>query len=79
MQTQQTEIEMIDVDSSNLAQVGYDRKSKVLRLKFHDGREYYDFMNVPPRVHRGLMDAQSKGTFFRQHVQYRFTFRKTLS
>lgn len=77
MSTIQTnEIEMVPVSSSNLEEVGFDRKSKTLRIKFHDSRTYYDFQNVPSRVYDALMKSKSKGEYFRDEIQPRYNFKK---
>ena len=62
------------VDSTAIAQVGYDESAAVLAVRFHDGREYH-YLSVPEQVYRGLLRASSVGAYFHQHVRhagYRF-------
>ena len=70
----QTEIQMVEVQSSNIRAAGYDKETRVLRLRFHDGAALYDFENVPQRLYRGLMKAQSKGTFFKEQIKDKFNY-----
>ena len=66
---------MVPVSSSNLSSVGYDVNSQTLRIGFHDGG-LYDFHQVPPHHHQGLMDADSKGRYLDTYIKkggYRFT------
>lgn len=73
----QSEIEMVEVKSSNIAAVGYDRKSKTLRVRFHYNQMLYDYEGVPASVHKQLMAAQSKGDFFHKVIfSSRYTMRR---
>lgn len=58
----------VPVESSNLSAVGYDPASQVLTVQFRNGSEYR-YRNVPPELHVGLMAAESKGSYFAQHVK----------
>jgi hypothetical protein len=58
---------MIEVESSNIRAIGYDRKSRTLRLRFLSGPAY-DYEPVPPSLHKLLIEAESKGTFFREEI-----------
>ena len=51
------------VRSSNLAEVGYDKKSKILEILFRNGGiwQYYD---VPAYIYKELMNAESHGRYF---------------
>lgn len=53
-------IPMAEVASSNLAQVGYDRAARVLRVQFRSGATY-DYAGVPPEVAAHLLTAPSAG------------------
>jgi len=59
------------VKSSNLKSVGYDPKAEHLQVAFKSG-ETYDYFNVPPMVHQGLMFAKSKGKFLDDSIKPRF-------
>lgn len=63
------------VDSSTLLRVGYAKDSGILELTFVGGR-VYQYLDVPPRIHAGLMRAESKGRYFNRHVRPRFAYRR---
>ena len=60
------------VDSTNLAAVGYDARAKVLEIEFRSG-PVYRYFEVPRAVYRGLMRAQSKGTYFYEKIRYSYS------
>lgn len=66
---------MVQVKSTNLQAVGYDEQTKTLRILFQEGA-MYDYFNVPASVHGALMEAESKGTFFQEHVIGKFKYAK---
>jgi len=61
------------INSSNLAEAGYDAASSTLELMFVDGR-VYQYFDVPEHVYSGLIAAASAGQFFHQQIRgiYRF-------
>ena len=61
-------IERTPVRSSALRSVGYDPKQRVLEIEFTN-RSVYQYSDVPPKVYRGLMAAESHGRYFYQHVR----------
>jgi hypothetical protein len=61
-------IERTPVRSSALRSVGYDPKQRVLEIEFIQGA-VYRYFDVPPKVYRGLMAAESHGRYFNQHVR----------
>ncbi|MGA3052050.1 MAG: KTSC domain-containing protein [Chitinispirillaceae bacterium] len=67
-------MDRLPVSSSNLASVGYDPSSMTLEIEFKDG-SLYQYFDVPVAVYQGLMNADSKGTFFSQNLRndYRYT------
>lgn len=56
------------VRSSHLASVGYEVSTATLEIEFLDG-SIYQYFHVPATVHRGLMSADSHGTFFDAQVK----------
>lgn len=69
----------IKVDSSNLKEVGYDHHKRELKVVFHSypGR-LYTFYNVPARVYKELMEAESIGSYFARNIRNRYhSFAKT--
>ncbi len=59
---------MIPVNSSDLAAVGYDAATSTLRISFNSGG-LYEYYNVPSHIHQGLMSAPSHGKYFHQHIK----------
>ena len=62
-----TGMNMTDVDSSMILSVGYDAKTKTMRVLFASGKTY-DYQGVPAAVHKGLMDSGSKGSYMNGNV-----------
>ena len=66
---------MVHVDSTAIDEVAYDAASRHLKIRFvHGGR--YTYLNVPPRVARGLLAAPSHGRYFHDHIRDRYVFRR---
>lgn len=56
------------VHSSNLKSVGYDPSTSTLEIEFNDGR-VYEYYGVPQQVHIGLMNAESKGSYYHENIK----------
>ncbi|MGI0027090.1 MAG: KTSC domain-containing protein [Nitrosopumilaceae archaeon] len=65
----------ISVESSNLSSVGYDFEMRVLEIEFHGGG-IYQYSNVTESDYNGLMNAESKGKYFAQHIKNKYDYRK---
>ncbi|MCL4535523.1 MAG: KTSC domain-containing protein [Bacteroidetes bacterium] len=61
-------MERTPVQSSNLASVGYDPATRTLEIELRSGRTYR-YINVPKAVYEGLMAAESKGSYFNEHIK----------
>lgn len=59
------------VNSSALAAVGYSKHLHALEVEFVNGA-IYRYLDVPPQIYRGLMDASSKTRFYDEHVRGHF-------
>jgi len=57
----------IRVNSSSVASVGYEAKTRTLEIEFLNGR-VYRYFEVPPEEHQALMNADSKGTHVNQCI-----------
>ena len=64
-------MEMVPVNSKNLAAVGYDPNSAVLCIEFKDGSAY-EYFDVPQHEHDGLMSAESHGKYANQNIYKRY-------
>jgi len=67
-------MERTHLDSSSLASVGYDPRSRTLEVEFRIGR-VYRYFDVPPARYRGLLDAESAGRFLNTRIKgvYRYS------
>jgi hypothetical protein len=61
----------VAVPSSSLAQVDYDSHRAILQVVFRDGTAY-QYVGVPLRTFHGLLQADSKGAYFNQHIRSLF-------
>ncbi len=66
-------VESVPVDSSTLHDVAYDSERRRLVLTFVSG-SVYEYADVPAKIARDLLEAESKGRYFNAHIrdQYRF-------
>lgn len=62
------EIDMIPVDSSNIAAIGYSDALRILQVDFLTGSRYRYF-DVPSQVFQGFLVAPSKGQYLNQVVK----------
>jgi hypothetical protein len=67
-------MEMTNVDSSNVAAVGFDEDSQTLQVEFKNGATY-QYFDVPQAIFEGLLGAASVGQFLNQQVKgaYRYS------
>jgi hypothetical protein len=56
--------------SSNIAEIGYDLKSKTLQVKFTSGA-IYDYYNVSEADYDALMDAPSRGKYLNDEIKWK--------
>jgi len=63
------------VDSSAIAEIGYDEHTKTMEVKFLKGG-HYRYEGVTPQHHQTLMKDKSIGAHFRQHIQGKFKQKK---
>lgn len=74
-------MDMQQVESSQIAAVGYDSESKVLRIRFKpkdetDAAPEYDYFDVPESVHADMMKSKSVGSFHYKHIRDVFRYQK---
>ena len=55
------------VESSMIQAVGYDAKTRTLEVIFNSGQTYC-YEDVPPKIYKGLMAADSKGRYMRAEI-----------
>jgi lysyl-tRNA synthetase class 2 len=56
-----------------IAFVTYDDDASELDITFTSGR-VYRYHQVPPDIYDGLLEAESKGTFFNDNIKEAFAF-----
>lgn len=81
--------ELVPVKSSQIHAIGYEPETRELHVQFH--RHGYDdaggktktpghtyaYSDVPPEAHTALMEAESKGKHFGEHIKGKlFKYRK---
>ena len=68
---QPVEIKRQPIESSVLASVGFDAKTRLLEVQFHSGAIYL-YLDVPEQIYRSLLAAESKGQFFGANIRNKF-------
>lgn len=63
------------VTSTNLRQVAYDPTTNTLGVIFKNNTEYH-YYNVPEVVYRGLMSANSHGSYLAAHVKGHYRYQQ---
>lgn len=63
------------VESSNVASVGYDPRTKTLEVEFHTG-VVYTYADVPGQEYAGFIAAESKGLYLRHKIIGNFMAKK---
>lgn len=63
------------VESSNLASVGYDEKTKTLEIQFHSGG-IYEYRDVEKKIYDELMNADSHGRYFIYNIKDEYDCRR---
>lgn len=58
----------LSVESSAIASVGYDARTRTLEVEYVGGGTYR-YLGVPLRVHDTLMQADSHGAFVNRRVK----------
>lgn len=65
-----THIPMTPVSSNQVGAIGYDPATKTLACTFTRGPGHiYHYPNVEPDTHAAFISAESKGTFFGNHIR----------
>ncbi len=67
-------MEMHQVNSSNVAAVGYEEDSQTLQVEFNSGGSY-QYFDVPQPIFDGLLNAASVGGYLNDNVKgsYRYS------
>jgi len=65
----------VPVNSSNVAEVGYDVESMTLEVAFRNGSTY-QYFDVPENIYKGLLRAKSVGTYLSQEVKEAYRYKR---
>lgn len=65
----------VPVDSSAVESIGYQEAVQALDVEYEGGK-VYRYADVPPRVHRELMAAESKGRFVNTEIKPRYKYKR---
>ena len=63
------------VNSSTAKELGYDKKTKILRVWFTTGN-VYDYEDVPKTKFKNLLHASSIGEYFNKKIKGFYTYKK---
>lgn len=63
----------LPVESSAVASVGYDARTRTLEVEFAGGG-VYRYLGVPPREHETLLRADSIGAYVNRSIKPRYRF-----
>jgi hypothetical protein len=63
------------VESSNLASIGYDLENQILEVEFKHGG-IYQYFEVPENIFEELMNADSHGVYFSANIRNEYEFSK---
>lgn len=64
-----TGIKRQKVKSSQIAEIGYDEKAKVLEVMFVNKGSVYQYHPILHEAYAGLTNAQSIGKYFHQNIK----------
>lgn len=65
----------MDVDSSAIQTIDYDRDRAKLFVRFSSG-ERYVYVGVPAEVCQSFLDADSKGRFFQAEIRDQYPYNR---
>jgi hypothetical protein len=60
-------MQLVPIESSMLAAVGYERETRTLVVLFTTGKAY-EYYDVPEQVYQSLMAAESKGKYMNEMI-----------
>lgn len=63
------EIALLPVESSLIAQAGYNADAQTLVIQLVNSSDLYTYHGVPQSVYDGFLAAESKGSYFVQNIK----------
>jgi len=72
----QTRVDMMEFESSNLVAGLYDRQTRDLYIRFHGDPvdRIYVYLDVPEEVWAGLKDAASHGSYHHENIKWDYVY-----
>jgi hypothetical protein len=68
-------VEMIDVSSSNVAAIGYDKTNQILHVRFTNDTVYI-YKGVPRGEFNGLLNAPSIGSYLHRNIKNLYPYER---
>lgn len=68
-------MDRVPVQSSNIAEVGYDPATMTLEVAFHNGT-VYQYFDVPEPLYQELLRAESVGKFLNTQIKNNYRYVK---
>ena len=69
-------MELQKVESSNIAEIGYDANSGRLRVRFISSGGLYEYDDVSKKLAEDFLQADSKGRFFHKNIRHQHVGKK---
>jgi hypothetical protein len=66
-------MQMTQVQSSNVAEVGYNSDTEELQIIFLNGSSYL-YLNVPQNEYENLLQAPSIGSYFNRYIRNQYPY-----
>ncbi len=61
-------MQLVTIESRTIHAVGYGKEKHLLEIIFNNGG-IYQYVNVPPEIYEGLLNAESKGHYFAENIR----------
>jgi hypothetical protein len=58
-----------------MVSVGYEYETRVLEIEF-SSHDIYQYFHVPVDVYTGLLNSESNGKYFNEHIKDKYEFEK---
>ena len=62
------QIKRVPVDSSNIQEIGYDKSTRTMEIKFKNGR-IYRYRPITLEGYNSFLRSKSKGEFFHKNIK----------
>ena len=69
-------VDMQDVESSNIAAIGYDQEAQELHVLFKGRPTVYVYQDVPRELFNAMLCADSQGAYFNRMIKGTYEFTK---